>query len=479
MLGKAPVRSRNGPNKSMSHRHSPLSRQGNISPRRIGLVGLLLALHSAALYGAVLPAPAPGAPREVAQQVATLIENNYFDASKAQSIAKDLREAAQKGRFDPLADPRDLAAKLTARLQPLDHHFRVRWSPPEPSASKGNSAEAAGPELSLETLERRNAYGFRRVEILPGSIGYIDLRSFADFSFGKPDEPARKAMEAALTLVSNADAVIIDLRNNGGGSPAMVGYLVSAFTPPGANIYNEFHQRDSSDSERPEESYPKPRLDVPLYVLISGRTGSAAESTAYTLQAAKRATIVGAVSVGAAHPGGEFPVGDGFFVFISTSQAINPITGTNWEGVGVKPDVTVSPEKALERAEVLALEAILKNSQPLANSRPEDIETRWTLEALRAEASPVKGPPLTDYVGAYAGAEISTENGYLALRRGNRPPWALVRIRGDVFCVKDEPFRRVLFERDSAGHGVTRLELVRAGGAATWFLKSTAVAPAP
>jgi hypothetical protein len=259
----------------------------------------------------------------------------------------------------------------------------------------------------------------------------------------------------------------------------MVGYLVSAFTPPGANIYNEFRHRDGSDSERPEESYPKPRLDVPLYVLISGRTGSAAESTAYTLQAAKRATVVGAVSVGAAHPGGEFPVGDGFFVFISTSQAINPITGTNWEGVGVKPDVTVNPETAVERAEVLALEAILKNNQPVANGQPGDIDTRWTLEALQAEASPVKGPPLNDYVGAYAGAEISAENGHLALRRGNRPPWALVRIRGDIFCVKDEPFRRVIFERDSAGHRITRLELVRAGGAATWFLKSTAVAPAP
>jgi hypothetical protein len=385
-----------------------------------------------------------------------------------------LREAAQGGRFDALTDPRDLTAKLTAQLQPIDHHFRVSWSPPEAPTSKPNSA-VPGPELSPDTLDRRSAYGFRRVEMLPGAIGYIDMRTFADFSFGKPDEPARKAVEAALTLVSSADAVIIDLRNNGGGSPSMVGYLVSAFIASDANIYNEFHQREGSQSERPKEGYPKPRLDVPLYVLISGRTGSAAESTAYTLQAAKRAVIVGAVSVGAAHPGGEFPAGDGFNVFVSTSTAINPITGTNWESVGVMPDVAVNSGKALERAEILALETILKSNQP------EDIETRWMLEALRAEASPVRGPPLTDYVGTYGGAEISAENGYLALRRGRRPPWTLVRIRGDVFCVKDEPFRRVLFERGTNdGHGegakdhshthaVTRLELVRAGGAATWF----------
>jgi hypothetical protein len=420
-----------------------------------------------ALFCTLLSLPTPAAPRAVVEQVATLVENNYFDATQAQSIAKDLRDANHTGRFDTLTDPRDLAAKLTARLQPLDSHFYVRWSPPEAPKSARTSANAEGPSLSLETLERRNAYGFRSVEMLPGAIGYIDMRSFADFSFNKPNEPARKAVEAALTLVSNADAVIIDLRNNAGGSPTMVGYLVSAFTPPGANIYNEFHHRDRSESERPKESYPNPRLNVPLYILIGGRTASAAESTAYTLQAAKRAILLGAVTAGAAHPGGEFPASDDFFVFISTSTTVNPVTGANWEGVGVKPDVVVDPARALERAEMLALENILKSDQPEAAA----VETRWTLEALQAEASPAKGPPLADYVGTYAGAEISSEKGTLALRRGRRPPWTLVRIRNDVFCVKDEPFRRVLFERDTARH-ITRFQLVRAGSASTWFLKA-------
>ena len=435
----------------------PLNRLAKTLPRSTRLL--------LTLFFATLPLSAPAAPRDVVQQVATLVENNYFDAAKAQTIAKDLRDAARAGSFDTLTDPRDLAGKLTARLQPLDHHFRVGWSLPETPSTQRSAATAAGPDLSLETLERRNAYGFRRVEMLPGAIGYIDMSTFADFSFENPDEPARKAVEAALTLVSNADAVIIDLRNNSGGSPAMVGYLVSAFTPPDANIYNEFRQRDGSESERPKESYPKPRLEVPLYVLISGRTASAAESTAYTLQAAKRAVIVGQVSGGAAHPGGEFPAGDGFSVFVSTSTAVNPVTGTNWEGVGVHPDVAVNPQQALERAEILALEAILKEN------RPESVETRWTLEALRAEAVPVQGPPLTDYVGTYAGAEVSTENGYLTLTRGRRPPWRLVRIHGDEFFVKDEPYRRVAFER-GGGHTVTRLQLVRAGGISTWYRKS-------
>jgi len=410
-------------------------------------------------------APAFGAPRDVVDQIATIIDNNYFDVAKAREIAKDLRAAAQAGRFDARVDSRDLAAALTAQLRPLDHHFNVLWSPLQPAASGANAA-AALPHMSAEAQDRRSAYGFRRVEMLPGAIGLIDMRSFADFSFRKQDEPARNAVEAALALVSGADAIIIDLRNNGGGSPAMVGYLVSAFTLPDANIYNLFHSREGTESERPQDSYPKPLLDVPLYVLISARTGSAAEATAYTLQAARRAVIVGEASGGAANPGGEFPVGEGFSVFVSTGTPVNAVTGTNWEGVGVKPDVPVPADHALERAQVLALEAVVAKKANAA----EVIDTQWTLEALRAEQSPRTGPPLGDYAGTYEDTMISASGANLALRRGRRPAWMLVRLHGDAFFVRGEPFRRALFERNVAGK-VKGFQLVRSGGQTAWYPK--------
>jgi hypothetical protein len=434
-------------------------------PRTLSLLVLLVSV-CVGMTLTPLPASATTAPRAVVEQVATLIEINYFDATRAAAIADDLRIQARSGQFDSLRDPRDLAAAVTARLHAQDHHFRLSWAPTERPAAAPPDRADPGPVQTLEVLERRNAYGFRRVEMLPGALGYIDLRTFADFSFTKPDEPARQAADAALTMVSSADAIIIDLRNNAGGSPNMVGYLVSAFTPPDANIYNTLQHRDRAESERPRQSYPKPRLTVPLYILISGRTASAAESTAYTLQAAKRAVIVGEVSGGAANPGGEFPVDDGFNVFISTSTAINPVTGTNWEGVGVRPDVPVSPEKALERAEILALEAVLAQA-------PNSVETRWVLEALQAEAAPPASPksPLSDYAGTYTGgASIVVQNAELGLRRDRRPPWPLVRIHGDVFAVRDEPYRRVQFERNASGR-ITRFQLVRAGGPAAWFLR--------
>ena len=148
--------------------------------------------------------------------------------------------------------------------------------------------------------------------------------------------------------------MIIDLRGNRGGSPAMAGYLVSAFVPPRTEIYNVFHTRAGSFSEAPQQAYATPRPDVPLYVLIDARTGSAAESFAYTLLQAGRATLVGEPSGGAANPGEYFRAGGGLEVFVPTGSPINPVTGSNWEGVGVQPSVRTASDAALERALQLA-----------------------------------------------------------------------------------------------------------------------------
>jgi len=398
--------------------------------------------------------PALGAPRDTVDSLANLIDNNFYDPQKARDIAGELRRQAQAGAFDAVSDARDLASVLTRKLKTFDHHFNVTW--------RGAAMEGQG---SLETQDRVSNYGFRSVEMLPGAIGYIDMRFFADFA--RPDDPARAAADAALQLVSGADAVIIDLRFNGGGSPAMVGYLVSAFVPSDANVYNRILRRGGGESERPKQPYPHPRLDVPLYVLISGRTASAAESTAYTLQAAGRATLVGESSAGAANPGGELPVGEGFNVFIPTGTPINPVTRKNWEGAGVQPDVRTASEHALMRAEILALESVLAKNP----SEPRALDARWTLEALRAEQTPPRGPPLTEYKGTYADATVSTGDGRLVLRRGRQPPLTLMRLGADAFFVRSEPFRRVLFERDSGGK-VKGFSYVRSNGQSFWYPRS-------
>jgi hypothetical protein len=424
------------------------------------LVWLLLVLAGLASLPARAASPETTAFRAVVEEVATLIEDNYFDAERAVAVAAQLRGMAEAGRFDRLSEPQDLAAELTEVLRPRDHHFSVTWSPIE-------EAEQAVGMASPEGYERRNGYGFRRVEMLPGAVGYVDVRSFQSITPGRPDEPARRAADAVLALLLSGDAVIIDLRNNPGGSSTMVGYLMSAFTRPDAAIYDVIHYRAGTESERPIDSYPHPRPDIPLYVLISGRTASAAEALAYELQAAGRAVVVGEVSSGAANPGGEFPAGDGFNVFISIGTPVNPLTHGNWENKGVEPDVHVPAEIALHRAQVLALEEVLVRQGDTTDT----LEAQWALEALRAEHTPRQGSPLSDYVGQYTGAVVSAAgSNQLLLKRGRRPPWTLIRINGDTFSVKDEPFRRVEFERGPDGE-VRRLQLLTASGHSIWARK--------
>jgi hypothetical protein len=301
-------------------------------------------------------AHAETAHRAEVDAVAATIEAHYFDAERGTRIATDLRAAASAGTFDRVDTPEALAAALTARLNPIDRHFRVQWAAASTAAADASPMGAAmQPRLRVPGGNASSAdHGIRRVEVLPGNIGLLSLGSFAPFEFGRRDEPARVAIDAALQRVTHTDAVIIDLRGNPGGAPAMVGYLASAFTAHNASIYNVFHSRVGTVSEAPAEWYATPRVDVPVYVLIDGRTGSAAESFAYTLQQARRATIVGEHSGGAANPGRFFAAGHGFRVFVPTGSPVNPISRGNWEGTGVIPDVASSSDDALETALALA-----------------------------------------------------------------------------------------------------------------------------
>ncbi len=395
------------------------------------------------------------APRPVVEDAAAAIEDHYWSEELGTQIATDLRRANEAGEFDRYTDPRDLAAALTARLQPRDAHFSVQWSAEEQAAQAGALPEGPPPgpppgRAELDAAAARGAYGFTRVEMLPGGVGYIDLRAFANFS---PDDaetsPARRAADAAMSLLAGASAIIIDERDCPGGSPAMVGYLSAYFTAPDADIFNTFRSRRG---ERSERNFVDPRgerrLDTPLFIVTSGRTGSACEAFAYTLGSADRATIVGQRSGGAANPGGEGPLRDGFSMFISGGSPVNPITGRNWEGDGVPVDVEVASNDALRRARVLALEAILAGA-PSANAAR---EAQWALDAVNAEGATLPVRTLRQYAGDYGARRIALENDRLVLYRDRRPGLTLTPLGGDLFAVDSAaPLQRVRFERDSRG----------------------------
>ncbi|MEY4556218.1 MAG: hypothetical protein RL093_1337 [Pseudomonadota bacterium] len=437
--------------------------------RALILATALLAAAPTLAYAQTAPAPVAAAqpsPRETVASVAGRIRDLYFDPAAGGRIADALEAEAAGGAFDALTDQRDLAAELSRRLRPLDAHFNVAWdpnAPPGPTPMMRRpppvpAAPAAGEPIRrlarpANPAEARGHYGFRKVEILSGNVGYIDLRQFSNIDFENPEDPARRAADSALNFVADTDAVIFDLRDNGGGAPSMVGYLTSAFTPADAQIYNVFHSREGTESEAPAVFHPNPRLEVPVYLLISGRTGSAGEAFPYTLQGARRATIVGEASGGAANPGGMVPVGGGFAVFISQGSPRNPNTGRNWEGTGVIPDVAVLWDQALTRAHTLALEGIVAG-----DSRRTDAV--WTLEAMNA--APQAGD-LSAYAGAYGEQQVSVVGDKLHIVRGRRPPVVLSALGPDLFTVIGDPTRRVQFTRDGSGR-VTTMDSVSIGG---------------
>lgn len=301
----------------------------------------LLRCAAALLLGAVSAVHATP-PRDRVDGVAVAIEANYFDPERGRAIADDLRREAAAGTFDALADPVRLADRLTARLRPLDRHFAVRVAMTPADAGPGARARPR--------REPAPNHGIVASEVKPHDVGYLRLVEFAHFDPADERAPQRRAIDAALARLAKTRVVIVDLRGNRGGSPSMVGYLASAFVAPDADIYNRFRTRTQTFSEAPQRPYATPRVDVPLYVLVDAGTASAAESFAYTLQGARRATVIGQRSAGAANPGREFDAGHGLMVFVSDGSPINPATGRNWEGTGVVPDIEAPSQLALDVA---------------------------------------------------------------------------------------------------------------------------------
>lgn len=403
------------------------------------LVALLLPIGSRAME-----------PRQVVAEVAATIEREYFDPARAADIALGLRGDAARGDFDRLRNPADLATRLTTVLKPLDGHFNVAWAP----ETGTRDAPRAVRTVPVPRPERDN-FGIRQVQVLPGNVGHLDLRYFADFDFDAAQAPARQAIDAALQLLAHTDALVIDLRDNGGGSPAMVGYLASAFVEPGRDIYNTFHSRGGTASEAPARPHGTPRTRVPLYVLVSGRTASAAEAFAYTLANVQRATLVGEATAGGANPGRPFQLAGGFSVFVSTGSPVSPVTGRNWEGTGVLPDIEVASDEAFDTAMTLALSTLVENGA--------GDSARWPLEALAAPDTVLSPEALAARAGDYGAVSIEPTPDALRLRHGRRPPALLRPLAPDLFHVIGEPTRRVRFERDAKDQ-VMALEILTAGG---------------
>ena len=296
--------------------------------------------------------------RRVLEGVTTNLRTSYIDAGLAQQMIAAIQAHAAKGDYNSISDGDAFAARLTKDLQGVSHdkHLRVMFSPFKmPTQIEPTPQDTA---RFHEHLERDNC-GFEKVEILPNNIGYVKFNEFADASFCGP------TVVSAMGFIEHADAVIFDLRENGGGQPAMVTLIASYLFDHPTHLIDMYNRQEDSTVQNWTLSYlPGLRLTKqPVYVLTAARTFSGAEEFAFDLKNQKRATIVGEVTGGGAHPVSGHPVADYFSIGVPSAKSLDPVTKTNWEGTGVIPDVKVPAGDALVTAEKLARTKLQNQSE--------------------------------------------------------------------------------------------------------------------
>ncbi len=282
------------------------------------------------------------------------LDEYYVDAAVAKQMIDALNAHVKAGDYNAIADGDAFAGKLTGDLRAVshDHHLRVNFTPfkmpPRPEEPSADDIARMHQQMF------RDNCAFDKVEILPGNIGYIKFDGFM------PVDVCAPTASAAMAFVAHTDALIFDLRENGGGHPEMVSFIASYLFDHPTHLNDLYNRHENTTTQFWTLPYvPGERLTTqPVFVLTAKRTFSGGEEFCYDLQTQKRATLVGETTGGGAHPVAGHLVADYFMVGVPFANAINPITKTNWEGTGVEPDVKVPAADALATAEKLANEKI-------------------------------------------------------------------------------------------------------------------------
>lgn len=427
----------------------------------IGFTGASLAQTTPPEYQPLTPATRAA----IVDSVAQTVIDKYAFPDQGLEMAKLLRRNLKKGNYNEFTILPEFTEQLTTDLRSISHdlHLHVDPMPPEDAHFyRKSDDDQTDPELFERRLKdaQYTNFGFDKVERMNGNIGYIKLNRFVKARY------AGMTAVAAMNFIGYCDALIFDVRDNGGGSPSMIQLLTSYLFDEPEHL-NNFYVRDDAGDYTEQywtQAYVTgPRLaEIPVYVLTSSHTFSAAEEFTYNLKNMKRATIVGDTTRGGAHPvkGYGFP---DLLVTMSVpyGRAINPISKTNWEGVGVTPDIPCDTDDALQVAQLDAL-------RQLRDTLTDDARVfliNWEIESIESALNPAS---LTEdemqvYIGKYDPRRVFIENGSLIYQRGNADPHRLIPLKQDWFIVEDLDYFRIGFEMGADGRAAKIIGLYNSG----------------
>lgn len=287
----------------------------------------------------------------------------YVFPETAKKMAEAVQARLKSGAYDTITGADDFATALTDDLRAVSHdkHLGVSFSPQvlpkmDPGANPTPDPAAVG---RRKTQLQRNNCAFEKVERLPSNVGYLKFNGFMDPEICGP------TVAAAMNFLAHVDALIIDLRGNGGGDPKMVAYISSHLFAEPTHLNDLYNRKEDKTTEYwTLRDVPGARLaDKPVFVLTAKRTFSGAEEFAYNLKNLKRATIIGETTGEGAHPVSGHRIDDHFTIGVPFARAINPISKTNWEGTGVEPDIKVPASEALDVAKRMAAEQSKKTQR--------------------------------------------------------------------------------------------------------------------
>ena len=399
-------------------------------------------------------ATTPTNARALVAEIRRIVAERYVLPERRPALDAVLAEGLAAGRYD-VADPGQMAERINADLERVgkDKHLNLRFDPAA-AAMMAPGGEANGDTAGYERAVRLQNHGIRELRVLEGNVRLMTYDGFHAIG-----TDTIEAITQAMRFLSGGDAVIIDLRANGGGNPEAVQAIISHFLPANTPLVT-FYMNGEADPNVLATLADPPAgrmIGKPLYVLTSGGTGSAAEEFTGHVLGYDLGEVVGANTAGAGFRNDLIPIAGQFPFSISVGRAVLASTGKDWEGVGHAPTLPASVEGALDVAHGHALGRLAQTAS--ADDRPR-------FEAL-ADGIAARGEPrtpalaLSAYAGVYGERVVSVDGDRLSYRRAEGAPKRLIALGANRFTFVDDPAFVLTFQ--ASGPSVEAFEIQRVG----------------